>query len=137
MKFNKQTGFTLMELMITVAIIAIITIIAIPAYSDYVTRARRADAKTALASLQLAQEKWRANNTSYTTSMASLPFSTTSPDGYYTISVSAASTASYTLVATPNSNQTDPECANFVITESSTKTVTGTAIANPERCWNR
>ena len=52
-----------MELMIVVAIIAIIAAIAIPAYSDYVTRAKRADGKTALAAIQLAQEKFRFRST--------------------------------------------------------------------------
>lgn len=141
MSLKANKGFTLMELMIVVAIIAIIAAIAIPAYSDYVTRARRGDAKAALIGLQLAQEKWRANNPAYTTTMASLPAATTSPDGYYTINVTAASTSTYTLVATPTTEQIDPKCANFSVSQTTAsgivKSVSGTASATPSLCWNR
>lgn len=137
MNIKKAFGFTLLELMIVVAIIAIIAAIAIPAYSDYVTRARRADGKTALIALQLAQEKWRSNNPAYTTNMASLPAATTSPDNYYTISISEASTATYTAVAAPTAAQVDPECGSLIIDESGTESVTGTASATPDTCWKR
>ena len=65
--FKRSSGFTLMELMIVVAIIGILAAIAVPAYSDYVTRGKRSDAKAALLNAQLAQEKYRANNTTYGT----------------------------------------------------------------------
>lgn len=141
MKLITVKGFTLIELMIVVAIIAIIAAVAIPAYSDYVTRAKRADAKSAILGVQLAQEKFRANNPAYTTTMASLPAATTSPDGYYTIDVTAASTATYTIVATPTTDQIDPLCANFVLSQTTAsgivESVTGSASAAPDRCWGR
>ncbi len=134
---NRSKGFTLMELMIVVAIIAIIAAIAIPAYSDYVTRAKRADGKTALAAIQLAQEKFRANNPTYTAIMASLPAATTSPDSYYTISISSATATTYIAVAAPTADQVDPLCGSLVINESGVESVTGTASADPDRCWKR
>ena len=139
MRINQNKGFTLIELMIVVAVITIIAAIAIPAYSDYVTRAKRADGKTALASLQLAQEKYRANNPTYATSAASIPFATTSPDGYYTISISSATATTYVIVADPDetAGQIDPECGNLIINESGDESVTGTASATPDRCWKR
>lgn len=151
MYLNHSKGFTLIELMIVVAIITIVAAIALPAYSDYVTRAKRADGKTALATLQLAQEKVRANCPFYaqgistvtscgaTASATTMAGDTTSPDGYYTLSVSSATaTAStYVLVATPTATQLDPECGNLVINESGEKAVTGTASATPDRCWKR
>ena len=73
--------------------------------------------------------------------MASLPAATTSPDGYYTISVTAASTSTYTIVATPTADQVDPVCGNFVFALTSAsgavESVTGTASANPDQCWKR
>ena len=58
---NKHAGFTLIELLIVISIIAILAVNAIPAYSQYLQKARRADAHTALLSLQLAQKKFRVN----------------------------------------------------------------------------
>ncbi|MBK5937990.1 hypothetical protein CCR96_01580 [Halochromatium roseum] len=60
-------GFTLIELMIAVAIVGILAAIAYPSYLDYVRKSRRSDALSALSSTQLAQEKWRANNIAYGT----------------------------------------------------------------------
>ena len=137
MNIKKDFGFTLIELMIVVAIIAIIAAIAIPAYSDYVTRARRADGKTALIAIQLAQEKFRANNPAYTATMASLPAATTSPKGYYTLSVSTASSTAYIAIAAPTIAQVDPECGSLIIDQNSSEAVTGTASATPDKCWKR
>jgi type IV pilus assembly protein PilE len=108
--FKRSSGFTLMELMITVAIIGILAAIAVPAYSDYVTRAKRSDGKAGLLALQLAEEKWRANHTTYTTALdnTGLNIGTASPDGKYTISISAASATDYTAAATPTF--TDAKC---------------------------
>ena len=60
-----QTGFTLIELMVTVAIVGILTAIALPAYGDYVTRSRLTEAFTALAGAQPSAEQFWANNRKY------------------------------------------------------------------------
>ena len=133
-------GFNLIELMIVVAIIAIIAAIVMPAYSDYVTRAKRADAKVALLSLQLAQEKWRANNPAYATIMASLPAATTSPDNYYNLSIIAAATSSstYLLTADPVATEAqinDSKCLAFSINQNNEVTITGSGPVS--QCWSR
>jgi len=141
MTFHNNKGFTLIELMITVALIGILAAIALPAYQDYVTRARRADAKNIILSVQLAQEKWRANNSSYTDSMTNLGYpgdsDQTSPDGYYKATVTNTSGTTYTITAVPQGSQAanDTECASFIINQDGTQSVTGTASANPSVCW--
>lgn len=95
--------------MITVAIIGILAAIAYPAYTDSVRKGRRAEAITALYCVQLAQEKWRANNTSYTSTLGSggLGLPATSPatgTAYYDIAIaSGASDTSFSAAATAKS----------------------------------
>jgi type IV pilus assembly protein PilE len=144
-KFKRTSGFTLIELMIVVAIIGILASIAVPAYSDYVTRAKRSDGKAGVLNLQLAQEKYRANCPQYadgihataltcvTGGTHNLISSTSSPDGNYTLAITAGTATSYTITATPTF--TDAKCNVLGINQTGTKTVTGTdSVAN---CWGK
>ena len=67
-----QAGFTLLELMIVVAIIAILALIAVPMYGDYIRKSRRADALQRMQQIALAQERFRAENPGYTSTWATL-----------------------------------------------------------------
>jgi len=152
----KQKGFTLIELMIVIAVIGILAAIALPAYQDYVTRAKRADAKAGLLSVQLAQEKHRANCPVYATGFRATPpadpadycpdnliiHPTTSPDNIYILSlttVSATLATMYIATATPTGAQltNDTECANFIINANGEQSVSGTLSASPATCWAR
>lgn len=133
----KNSGFTLVELMIVIVVISVLAIIAIPAYTDYVTRSKRADAKAGLLSYQLEQEKYRANNPTYAAA-ASLGLPSDSPDHHYIISVSGAvSATSYQLTAAPKASQNDPVCATLTIDHLSNKSATGTTATPEETCWQR
>lgn len=63
LKNNK--AFTLIEMLIVVALIGILAMIAIPSYESYVQKSRRADALGVLQAMQLSEEKFRANNVTY------------------------------------------------------------------------
>lgn len=133
--FKHPAGFTLIELMITVAIIAILAAIAYPSYMDYVTRAKRADGKAALLQVQLAEEKWRANHTSYGLS-TDIGISA-SPDGHYVISYSGIGANSYTITATP-SDFTDSSCGVFSVNQDGkTTSTTQTTSAKVQECWGK
>lgn len=113
---QKQSGFTLIELMIVVAIIGIIAAIAYPSYSDHVDRARRSDAQGALMGLAAAMERHYASNNSYQEA-ASGGGDTGAPaiypdeaplDGnnkYYDLTIQAADATSFTLRAVPKGAQ--------------------------------
>lgn len=144
-------GFTLIELMIVVVLIGILAAIALPAYQNYAKQARRADAKSGLLNLQLAQEKFRANcqhyaqqiaandNCAATPAGSSIAASSDSPDGYYDLSILAnsASTASYTILAEPTGIQASDDCGDFIITvDNNGESYTADGEPGIE-CWNR
>ena len=92
-RFTK--GFTLIEMMIAVAIIGILMAIALPSYRDYVTRARLTDAFTGLASVQPAAEQYWANGRTFV-GFTNLPANTTN----FTFSLTSATVSAYTVTAT-------------------------------------
>lgn len=117
-------GFTLVELMITVAIIAIISAIALPAYQNYTRDARRAAAVALLADLASRQEQYFLNDRTYTSDLTKLGVSgtLTTDGGYYTLTVTAASATAYTLQAAPIASQATSECGNLTLDNNLTKT---------------
>lgn len=129
----KLRGFTLIEVMIVVAIVGILAAIAIPNYNDYVMRSRRADALNALGSARLAQERWRANNPEYASTAANVTAAgipNRSPDGNYDIEVTAANAATYNLRATARGRQVnDTTCLQINVNES--------GVFNPAECARR
>jgi len=102
-----RKGLTLIELLIVMVIVAILGAIAIPMYTGYMTRARRADAKTALEQLRAAEEMRRAEYGAYSGDLAALGTSWGAPAAnqrYYTIGLVATSTT-FTGTATPKGAQ--------------------------------
>jgi type IV pilus assembly protein PilE len=132
---HSRRGVTLIELMVVVAIIAIIGAVALPSYLSSIRKGRRADASDAAAGVLQAQERWRSNDTSYTTSLASLNQLTTTANGYYTQAISAASATGYTLTFTPVASKgqnNDTGCTSLVVTVTN-----GNPVYTPATCWSR
>jgi type IV pilus assembly protein PilE len=95
---HKLKGFTLIEVMVTVAIVGILSAVALPAYSTYVTRGRLAEAFTALGGAQPAAEQYWANNRKYTGFDGASNFPATTANFSYALS--NATPSSYTITAT-------------------------------------
>ncbi len=99
---KKKSGFSLIEVMIVVAIISILGAIAYPSYVDYIRKGRRTDGMNALTAAMQKQEVYKANNAVYGTLVqANIP--ATSTEGYYTIAIDPAGCAApcLSMTATP------------------------------------
>lgn len=143
MAMKKSTGFTLIELMIALAVAAILMAIAVPAFTSQLRKSRRADAVQALSDLQLKEERWRSNHTTYDT-IANIGGAATSLNGYYAItyatptstggSCTCSAATCYALTAgAQNAQAADTACASMVLTNTC-----GTISKTPTsgRCWN-
>ena len=144
-------GFTLIELMITVAIIAILAAVALPAYNDYVTRSKFAEATSALAAMRVKMEQYYQDNRSWQPAAPIIqPCNAGSaaplPTGlkYFTVSCAfvPADGNHYTISAAGNAG-TDVEGITFTVNEANTHATTvtsGSTIANKgytgnASCW--
>ena len=134
----KGRGFTLIELMIVVAIIAILAAIAMPSYSRYVMRSRRASGHDVLMLVSTAQERFYTNHNAYATDLdTQLGFNTaslTGDGGYYIVSLSGAATANtFTLQAVPQGGQANDACKNLLLSNTGAKTFSGDETNG--KCW--
>ena len=101
-------GFTLIELMIALAVVALLASVALPSFLDSLSKSRRTEAFNAITQVQQAQERWRSNNASYTDNLSSPTSDPTTPglglpattaSGYYTVALSGAGPTGYTVSA--------------------------------------
>ncbi|WP_306670917.1 type IV pilin protein [Endozoicomonas sp. SESOKO3] len=132
----EDSGFTLIELMIVVAIIGIIVAVAIPSYQQYVFESRRTDAHVALMTAAAEQEKFYTYDNAYTTDINNLG-GATSPDGHYTIAVTATNTT-YTLTATANSSSgqfEDTDCRIITLNHLGARASLNSTAAASTGCW--
>ena len=134
-----QKGFTLIELMIAVAIVGILAVIAYPSYMQYVTKSNRSAAESFILTVSNKQEQYMLDARQYATALSTLNLTTPAEvSNNYTISVvanNAGTPPSYTITATPTGVQQtrDTQCANLTIDQTGAKGISGSGLVRA--CW--
>ncbi len=140
---TRGRGFTLIEVMIVVAILGLLAAIAYPSYQNQIARARRSDGQSLLLDIAARMERFYFDNTAYTTDLTALGFTNASAmpstEGHYTATVAAATpgcplASCFTVTATPaGAHAPDTYCGNLTLNSMGQKTESGTGPV--ERCW--
>jgi len=139
---RQHAGFTLIEILIVVAILGVLAAIALPAYEDSVLRSNRAEAKGELLIVASEQERFFSSNNTYSTDATPLvttdATTRTTENSFYQITVAAGATGSiatsFTATATPQGSQTGDDCTTLTLTSTGVRGATGSTV---DECWGR
>lgn len=139
--FIRHKGFTLIEVMIVVAIVGILTAIAMPSYNEYIRRGHRADARAGLLQAQQYLERASTATGVYPTALPATLTWAADTTKRYTIGFQAGNTnAVYTLVATRKAGgpQATDKCGDFTITNTGSRSaVNYSSGTTPAECWGK
>lgn len=141
-------GFSLVELVVTVAVLAILASVGYPMYTKQMQKARRADAKIALHSIALAQEQFFTVNGFYADILSTLSLDASGVDaatgttrkGYYVVTVASedadGQTFDLTALAPEDSKQRkDKSCRTFMLDELGVKSAKDDDDVDADNCW--
>jgi type IV pilus assembly protein PilE len=137
-------GFTLIEVLVALAVVAITTLLAASSYRSYLRRGHRIDAVQALLVAAVEQEKFHLANGRYGGRLDASPgddppglaVSSRTPGGHYALAITVASAAQYRVVATATDAAADPACHSLSIDESGRRAATDAhGLDATAKCW--
>ena len=135
---RRAAGFTLIELMVTVAIVGILMAIAVSSYEFARIKSRRGAAQSCLTEwAQFMERSYTTNNMTYVGASDPKLQCTTDLIDAYTITLDASDATTYSLKAVPVGRQLAKEtvCGTMTLNQAGTKAVTGTASSDTKQCW--
>lgn len=144
MAMQRKQGFSLIELMVVVAIIAILAAIAVPWWGRYTFRARRADGQKLLMQIAQSEERYYTDYNHYPADASSLGYasaSVTSENGYYVVTLASSPAApagqGYIAKAAPQGVQSKDVCGSLSIDNTGQKLPAPSNVAanSNGRCW--
>ena len=137
----QHRGFTLIELIIVLAISSILVVIAYPTYQHYLTRHRRLDAQIALLDLANRMEQFYSVEKTYQSAEEHVFTANGFDEEWYTLSITSATNDSYTLAASPTPTQSfnDTVCQSLTIDNLGRKNIApglkGVPTGAIDQCW--
>lgn len=136
---TRPEGFTLIEVMIVVAVVAILAAIALPSYNEYIRRGHRADARAGLLQAQQWLERAATATGVYPTSLpASLTWSGDGSKRYDIALAAGATNAAFTLTATPKGAQVGDKCGTYTLTHTGLRGANGVTSGDiVTECWGK
>ncbi|MGD9946414.1 MAG: type IV pilin protein [Burkholderiaceae bacterium] len=126
---SRQAGFTLIELMIVVAVIGLLAAVAYPSYTVYVTRSALNDGHAALSDWRIRMEQFYFDNRSYRNAGGACGIAAPTATQYFSFTCASANANSYTLTATGNSGTTNGFV--FTLNQANVRATTATPAAAP------
>lgn len=133
-------GFTLIELVIAIAIVSIISAIAFPAYERYKLKGYRMDAISNLTTKAVLQENWLAENGRYTNDIDEIGGATSKEDHYSIALTVPVDGSTFSITATTKNSQVNDndDCKTFTVDNIGRKTAKDkNNIDTSKKCWSR
>ena len=134
---NADGGWSLIELLVVVAVLTLLSLAAVPTYRTAMLRAHRTEETSALLALAAAQERFHLQQQTYATDVEAAPpdglgLRSATESGRYSIAITEAGASTFTATATAQGSQSqDAHCAEFSVDS------TGARTATSEYCWGR